>query len=157
MAIETERKFLVHPERWAQLTKPAGQQIRQGYLTHTPSHSVRIRLAGEAAFLTVKGETNGISRAEFEYPIPPADAAEMLRMFCRQLIFKTRYRIPCNGHVWEVDVFAGENEGLIIAEVELQSETEPVSLPPWVADEVTGDPRYYNTQLSLAPFTTWQR
>lgn len=154
MLLEIERKFLVDPARW---TPPGtGTQYRQGYLSTDPARSVRVRLAGEAAWLTIKGETLGISREEFEYPIPAADAGILLDRLClRPLIEKTRYRVGVAGVTWEVDVFAGDNAGLLLAEVELADERQTLVLPGWVGQEVTGDPRYYNASLVLCPYCDW--
>ena len=128
-------------------------RIAQGYLTQDPDRSVRIRLAGENAWITVKGRSHGITRAEFEYPIPATDARELLGMCLPSVIDKTRHRIEHHGHVWEVDVFHGENDGLVIAEVELADESETPQLPPWLGMEVSDDARYLNTNLALKPFS----
>ena len=114
-----------------------------------------MRLAGSDAFLTIKGPVTGISRAEFEYPIPQQDAREMLPLCDGPIVQKIRFKIPHEGHVWEVDEFEGENAGLILAEVELQSADEAVALPPWIGEEVTGDARYYNSNLAVNPFRQW--
>ena len=154
MAVETERKFLVSGDAWRSLGTPV--PYAQGYLARGNGVTVRIRIAGEKAFFTVKGPVEGISRPEFEYPVPIEDAREMLRLCKDPVIEKTRTRVPHVSHVWEVDEFDGENLGLIIAEVELSSPEEEVALPPWVGIEVTGDPRYYNSNLAVHPFRDWQ-
>jgi adenylate cyclase len=154
VGIEIERKFLVVGEAWRSLA--SGSLYIQGYLTSSAERTVRVRLVGDQGFLTIKGASQGYSRAEYEYNIPAADALEMLRQLCQQpLIEKMRYKIPVQGLVWEVDEFAGENQGLIMAEVELQSPDQEVVLPSWIGKEVTGDPRYYNASLAKFPFKDW--
>jgi adenylate cyclase len=154
MAKEIERKFLVKSLNFADLAP--GIPIKQGYISSGPNHSVRIRCYGARGFITIKGPTRGATRDEFEYEIPLADAKQMLANLCEHPpIEKTRYRIPVGNHVFEVDRFAGANEGLIVAEVELSSEDESIEMPDWVGREVTDDPRYYNSNLSRRPFSTW--
>jgi adenylate cyclase len=154
MAKEIERKFLVKSLNFANLAP--GIPIKQGYISSGPNHSVRVRSYGDRGFITIKGPTNGMTRDEFEYEIPLADVEEMLSRMCEHLpIEKTRYRIPVGKHIFEVDRFGGANEGLTVAEVELGSENEAVELPDWIGGEVTGDPRYYNSNLSRRPFSTW--
>ncbi len=153
MATEIERKFLVQGTPWTSLT---GIEMIQGYLHATAEWALRIRIAGETAWLTFKGASaDGMSRPEFEYPLPVADAREMLELWGGALVHKTRYRIPHEGHTWEVDVFHGENDGLVLAEVELRSTDEDVTLPPWSGTEVTGLERYYNAYLAAHPYQTW--
>lgn len=150
MPVEIERKFLVTSCAWRAGAHPCS--IRQGYLSLGEDTTVRIRIAGAAAFITVKSKTQGLSRAEFEYPIPLADAESMLDTLCaRPLIEKTRYLVEHAGKVWSVDVFEGENDGLVVAEVELTGTEEKVDLPDWVGEEVTYDPRYRNSALVNAP------
>lgn len=155
MANEIERKFLVTPGTWR--PDPArGTAYRQGYLSIDPARTVRVRIAGDLGFLTIKGLTRGIARLEFEYPIPLADAEELLKRLCtRPLIEKRRYREAYGGRVWEIDIFEGENTGLILAEVELSSALDPIALPSWVGREVSQDPRYYNSNLSRHPYSAW--
>jgi CYTH domain-containing protein len=154
MGVEIERKFLVVGEAWR--AGASGQVYRQGYLATDPDRTVRVRVVGNQGYLTVKGRSEGLVRAEFEYPIPSADATEMLDRLCpRPLIEKTRYRLVHAGRVWEVDEFSGENLGLVLAEVELSDPTEPIQLPEWVGDEVSDDPRYYNANLARHPFGRW--
>ena len=154
MGKEIERKFLVKDNTWR--GQDSGKRYRQGYLSTVKERTVRARVAGNKGFLTVKGITVGASRSEYEYEIPMADANEMLDRLCeRPLIEKTRYRISHAGLVWEVDEFEGENRGLITAEVELKDEHQSVTLPGWIGEEVTGDPRYFNANLVAKPFTTW--
>lgn len=154
MGVEIERKFLVRGDGWREAADP-GTVFKQGYLCTTAERTVRVRLAGDRAWLTIKGESRGARRAEFEYAIPPADADQLLALCAPTVIDKTRYRVPHAGHTWEVDVFAGANAPLVVAEVELAHEDEAVRLPGWLGDEVTGDPRYQNSQLSERPFATW--
>ncbi len=150
MAVEVERKFLVTSDDWRAGAK--GDRFSQGYLAIGDDSTVRIRLAGDKAFITVKGPTTGMSRPEFEYAIPVDDARTMLRDLCVQpLIEKTRYDVPFGGKLWSVDEFDGENAGLVVAEVELAHPEEQVPLPPWVGEEVTDDPRYRNSALVSAP------
>lgn len=152
MAVEIERKFLVASDAWREGAQ--GQKFRQGYLCISRDATVRVRHAGERAYLTIKGATAGMSRAEFEYDIPVADAEAMLQDHClKPLIEKTRYEVPYEGKVWTVDVFEGENAGLIVAEIELDHGEEDIPLPPWAGAEVTDDPRYRNSALVAAPMT----
>jgi CYTH domain-containing protein len=154
MPIEIERKFLVVSEGWRHGV--TGTLFRQGYLCTDPERTVRVRLAGDRGTLTIKGKTEGISRAEFEYPIPAAEVADMLDRLClRPLIEKKRYRLEHAGRVWEIDEFFGDNEGLILAEVELESEEALLELPPWIGREVSDDPRYYNASLVQHPYSKW--
>ncbi|MGA9964669.1 MAG: CYTH domain-containing protein [Terriglobales bacterium] len=154
MGKEIERKFLVKDNSWR--AQDTGKRYRQGYLSAVKERTVRVRTAGDKAYLTIKGITVGASRPEYEYEIPVADANEMLDQLSeRPLIEKTRYRIQHDGLVWEIDEFEGENRGLITAEVELKDEHQFVALPAWVGEEVTGDPRYFNANLVAKPFTKW--
>jgi len=153
MAVEIERKFLVRDT--AMLAGQRGEYLSQGYLSHTPEATVRVRIAGERAFLTVKGRNQGARRAEFEYPVPVEDARALLALCPAGHIEKTRYRLPVAEFVWEVDVFHGDNDGLIVAEVELPDEQAALTLPGWAGEEVTDDPRYFNSALSQRPFRTW--
>ena len=154
MAKEIERKFTVDTGTW----HPAddGIRVRQGYIPAAGRTSVRVRVADDRAWLTIKGETIGAVRSEFEYAIPVADAHQMLDELCaRPFIEKTRYYTEYSGAVWEVDVFEGENTGLVVAEIELASEDQAINKPPWVITEVTDDPRYYNVNLVARPFSKW--
>jgi adenylate cyclase len=152
VAIEIERKFLVLDMRWQ--TEP-GVPYRQGYLNRDKARTVRVRIAGEGAFLTIKGVSVGATRTEFEYPIPAADAQALLALCEGPLIEKTRYRVLHEGTLWEVDVFAGDNAGLVVAEVELTSEDQPFARPAWLGVEVTHDARYFNSNLASHPFAMW--
>jgi adenylate cyclase len=153
MGVEIERKFLVADLGF--LDGVVGVPYRQGYLSADPDRTVRIRRAGEHAYVTIKGRSHGASRAEFEYEIPVADADEMLALCVPPLIEKVRHRVEHTGRTFEVDVFAGANEGLVVAEVELPSEDAVVDLPPWIGDEVTGDSRYFNANLVANPYRDW--
>jgi adenylate cyclase len=153
MGQEIERKFLVDTQLWQ--PDGSGVLIRQGYLSTDKDRVVRVRSAGPRAYLTIKGPGH-ISRAEFEYEIPLDDAALMLDRLCLPgLIEKTRYRQEVAGHMWEIDVFHGDNAGLVVAEIELREEGEIFERPDWALREVSGDPRYFNASLSRAPFKTW--
>ena len=156
MAQEIERKFLVAGASWKNGT--TGTSIRQGYLSSTKECTLRVRIAGSRAFLTIKGLNRGITRTEFEYPIPVADAEAMLEALCeRPLIEKTRWVVVFEGFTWEVDEFHGDNDGLTVAEVELASADEKPSLPEWVGEEVSSDPRYFNSNLVKHPFKSWNK
>ncbi|THU04041.1 CYTH domain-containing protein [Lampropedia puyangensis] len=152
MAIEIERKFLVTGDGFR---NAPGVRFSQGYLSHTPERTVRVRIAAEQAFLTIKGATHGATRLEFEYPIPLADAQALLALCGAGVIDKVRHTLVYQGKTWEVDVFAGANQGLVVAEIELQSEDESFAKPEWLGEEVTHDPRYYNANLSTSPYAHW--
>lgn len=154
MGHEIERKFLVSGDGWqAQAT---GQSYRQGFLSTDPDRTVRVRVAGPRAWLTIKGRTIGARRLEYEYEVPLQDAQHMLATLCiRPLIEKVRYETIVGAHTWEIDVFEGDNAGLVVAEVELGSEDEPFESPDWLGPEVTEDPRYFNANLVKHPFTKW--
>jgi adenylate cyclase len=156
MSSEIERKFLIDKKLWSNFHAPKGMKYKQGYLLTEPDKTIRIRVTEASAYLTIKGETKGISRPEFEYSIPVKDANEMLTLFAGKILEKIRYRIEFKGKIWEVDVFEGENEGLILAEIELKSENEKFEIPEWIAEEVSGDERFYNSYLSLHPFKFWE-
>ena len=154
MGKEIERKFLVQGDEWRSLG--IGVIYRQGYIPTSGKQTVRVRIIGETGYLTIKGKTVGHSRLEFEYPIPLQDAQEMLDNLCSHpLIEKKRYKIQQGDLIWEVDEFMGENEGLIIAEVELQAENQAITLPDWIDREVT-DPKYYNASLAKVPYSKWK-
>ena len=154
MGKEIERKFLVKGEEWKAAAK--GIVYRQGYLSSIKERVVRVRTIEDKGFLTIKGITKGVSRSEFEYEISVEDADTMLDDICEKpLIEKKRYKIPVGGLVFEVDEFFGENAGLIVAEVELADEKQKIELPPWIGAEVSGDPRYFNSNLIKHPFTKW--
>jgi adenylate cyclase len=155
MGIEIERKYLVASDRWREQAD-AGTAFRQGYLVGSEHASVRVRIEGDQANLNIKSATLGVYRQEYEYPIPLADAERMLDTLCEKpLIEKVRYHVRFEGYTWEVDVFEGDNEGLVVAEVELSSEDEQPPLPPWAGEEVSHDPRYYNVCLVKHPYKQW--
>lgn len=155
MAREIERKFLVVSEAWKEAVERS-ELISQGYLCGDGGASVRVRIAGEMAFLNIKSATLGVSRHEFDYQIPLDEAREMLDILCRKpLIEKTRHYVRHGDHLWEVDVFKGDNAGLVVAEVELGHEEESFALPEWAGAEVSHDPRYYNVSLVSFPYREW--
>ncbi|MBL8888511.1 MAG: CYTH domain-containing protein [Planctomycetaceae bacterium] len=167
MAIEIERKFLVTGTSWreearlqasvlqaSELQGP-GRLLRQGYLSQAGSTTVRVRVDDSCGFLTVKGPSEGLRRAEFEYEIPLADALELLKLCHGALIEKLRYRVLLDGSCWEIDEFLGENAGLIVAEIELPAEDASFSRPAWLGSEVSDDPRYRNSNLVRCPFRSW--
>jgi len=151
--VEIERKFLVSGNSWRN-----GQGIRicQGYLNRDKERTVRVRLSGEKAFLTIKGMNSGATRAEYEYEIPVSHAEELLKICDGPVLEKNRYALDYNGLIWEVDEFLSENEGLIVAEVELKSEDQSFERPDWIGQEVTTDPRYYNSNLCVHPYCKWR-
>ncbi len=153
MGCEIERKFLVRSDAWRE--GAPGLPYRQAYLCREPGRTVRVRIAGENGFLTVKGRPDGLARAEFEYPIPVADAMELLELCDGGRIDKIRYRRPYEGLVWEIDEFVGANAGLVVAEIELPTVDHPFAQPEWVGEEVSGDLRYANSQLARHPFSCW--
>ena len=155
MAIEIERKFLVDKNKWQLLQKPEGKGYRQGYVSSDAATTVRVRIGGQKGFIAIKGSNTGITRTEFEYEIPAEDAEQLLSRFCSNVVSKTRYKIWFQHKLWEVDQFHGENDGLIVAEIELANEGEPFERPDWVTEEVSEDPRYYNANLALFPYTRW--
>jgi adenylate cyclase len=155
MAKEIERKFLVRGDGWRAGARP-GVPFVQGYLsTDGSGATVRVRVAGDRAFLTVKGRAKGLTRDELEYEVPVADARDMLGMCGVRVVEKTRYVVPHEGHDWEVDVFEGANAPLVMAEIELGREDEPFARPPWAGDEVTEDGRYANACLATQPYSAW--
>jgi adenylate cyclase len=155
MGIEIERKFLVDAEQWHQLEKPEGTPFEQGYLVSDGKRTVRIRATDLQGYITIKGTTTRFSRSEYEYPIPVSEARELIANLAEFSLQKTRYCIDYAGKTWEVDAFKGSNEGLLLAEIELDSEDETFDLPPWVITEVTVDKRYYNSYLSEHPYQEW--
>ena len=154
MGEEIERKFLVSGELWRETAE--GTRYRQGFLSTEPERTVRVRVAGPRGSITVKGKNIGARRAEFEYEIPVADAERMLDTLCkRPLIEKVRYTLAIGPHTWEIDVFEGDNAALVVAEIELSREDEAFERPDWVGNEVTDDPRYFNSNLVANPYRTW--
>ena len=155
MGIEIERKFLVDHEKWSQVNKPAGTHYRQGYILADSGRTVRIRISDKSAFLNLKSKSTNMSRHEYEYEIPLEEGQEILDNLALNGTEKVRYRVDFSGKVWEVDVFLGDNAGLIIAEIELESEDERFEKPEWVTTEVTDDGRYTNAALAKFPFKQW--
>ena len=152
MGIEIERKFLVEGDAWKAVAGE-GLACRQGYLDSGKGTTVRVRIIGERAYLTIKGATSGITRSEFEYEIPVPDAESLLALCDGQEVEKTRHFVEYGGMTWELDVFSGRNEGLVMAEIELEAEGQSFELPPWVGVEVSADPRYRNGHLARHPFS----
>lgn len=154
MAVEIERKFLVVDNGYRRLG--SAQFCRQGYLLSSPERTVRVRIMGEKGFFTVKGITKGLSRTESEYEIPASDAKWLLEELCEKpLIEKCRYTVEMDGLTWHIDEFGGQNEGLVVAEVHLESESQQIILPNWVGQEVSGDERYFNVNLVRNPYCNW--
>jgi len=156
MAKEIEKKFLVKNDQWRELAE--GTIYRQGYLSTEKERVVRVRTIGNTGYLTIKGITVGASRLEYEYEISVSDSNEMLDQLClKPLIEKKRFKIEYAGLIWEIDEYFGDNQGLIIAEVELENEDQKISLPSWIGKEVTSDPRYFNSNLTQHPYTRWSQ
>ena len=154
MAQEIERKFLTKSDAWR--SNAIGRFYRQGYLSTVKERTVRIRTIRNQGYITVKGIAKGAARAEYEYEIPVKDANEMLDTLCEQpIIEKMRYEIEHNELIWLVDEFEGVNKGLILVEVELSDENQKIALPDWVGAEVTGDPNYFNSNLTRNPYSGW--
>lgn len=156
MGQEIERKYLVDEIKWQQMDKPRGQRYRQGYLSTDPNKTIRIRQTTEKGFLTIKGLSIGAARHEYEYEIPFDEAKELLDKFSISELSKIRYKIFIDNKIWEVDEFFGDNIGLIIAEIELSSEDENFDIPAWIDKEVTGQEKYYNSNLTIEPYKYWR-
>jgi adenylate cyclase len=155
MGIEIERKFLLRNEDW-RADADNGTRMRQGYFAGPQRASIRVRIEGDSANLNIKSARLGIRRLEYEYPVPLAEAEEMLDGLCeKRLVEKTRYHVRHAGDEWEVDVFEGDNAGLVVAEIELPSEEASFDKPEWLGDEVSDDPRYYNVSLVAHPYCDW--
>ena len=154
MAQEIERKFRVANDDWRAMAT-SSSSLKQGYLSSSAEATVRVRLEDNLGTLTIKSKTKGITRNEFEYAIPAQEAKELLMLCKGPLIEKIRYRIPQENHTWEIDVFEGDNDGLIIAEIELTSEDDYFAKPQWLGEEVSGDSRYYNSNLATHPYVNW--
>jgi adenylate cyclase len=155
MGVEIERKFLVDHTKWNALVKPAGTHYKQGYILNDDRGAARVRIADSNAYITFKGRSSGISRSEYEYSIPVNDGMELLKLFTQSAVEKIRYCIYFAGKIWEVDVFLADNQGLIVAEIELEQEDEQFDLPDWITIEVTEQEKYYNSSLSVHPFKNW--
>ena len=154
--LEIERKFLVDAKAWEIQPKGIPAIISQSYLLNTIEKTIRLRIKDKDAYITIKGPTKGITREEFEYKIPMADAQIMIDTFNLKVLTKKRFEVRMNKTLWEIDVFEGLNAGLILAEVELQTEHQEISLPEWVGKEVSQDARYYNAALSIQPYSQWE-
>ena len=156
IGIETERKFLVKDDRFKAMAVESHRLV-QGYICRESGRTVRVRIADDRAYLTIKGSgsEDGTSRLEWETEIPADEAGALMRLCLEGIIDKTRYIVPFGGHTFEVDEFYGENEGLTVAEIELENENEPFSRPEWLGKEVTGDRRYYNSMLTQNPYSQW--
>jgi adenylate cyclase len=155
MAKEIERKFLINQDALGALDN--GTSIKQGYISTKDKTVVRVRVSGNQAYLTLKGEITGVTRSEFEYEIPVTDAEQIITELCNgPVVEKTRYLVTHCDHTWEVDIFHGENDGLVIAEIELGSEREIFEIPDWVISEVSGETKYYNSSLLANPFKSWR-
>ncbi len=156
MGQEIERKFLVKDFSFRDEAFRT-DTIKQGYISVNPGKSVRVRIKNKQAFLTIKGKTNGFTRAEFEYEIPLQEAQQMIEMFCDTIIVKERFFVKYDDFTWEVDIFHGDNEGLVLAEIELNSEKTSFEIPDWAGKEVTGDVKYYNANLISHPYSQWNK
>ena len=154
MGIEIERKFLLKNNDWKKAADQ-GQRIQQGYLNLDKVRTVRIRVIGEKGILTIKGKNAGTTRLEFEYEIPLEEAQQLLKLCHSPILEKTRYKVVHDKHLWEIDIFEGMNQGLEVAEVELQNENETVQIPDWIGQEVSGQAEYYNSSLIENPFRDW--
>ena len=155
MGLEIERKYLVNSDKWKSFEKSKKSFFRQGYLLTDPNKTIRVRVTDSNASLTIKGLSIGATRPEFEYEIPRNEAEQLLDKFSVSELKKFRYEILFKGKLWEVDEFLGENLGLIVAEIELVCESETFELPDWIDREVTGEEKYYNSNLSINPFIKW--
>lgn len=156
MPFEIERKYLVKHDLWEALAKPQGEYYRQGYIVNEITKTVRVRATENHGFITIKGKTdNPAIKPEFEYEIPKSEALELLDGFTKNNIEKTRYKIDYQGKIWEIDIFYGDNEGLIVAEIELNSMEESFQIPTWIDREVTHEDKYFNANLSKNPFKNW--
>ena len=154
MGIEIERKFLLKNMNWRKLSNE-GITIKQGYLNTNHERTCRVRIKGTKGFLTIKGKSINAKRLEFEYEIPKEDAMQLIKLCEEPIIQKIRYELNQNGNTWEIDVFEGENEGLILAEIELNCENETITIPDWIGKEVTNDKKYFNSSLVKIPFSRW--
>jgi CYTH domain-containing protein len=157
MGTEIERKFLVNTEKWASAPKGTGELYQQGYLHTEPGKTIRVRLTDTSGFITIKGRQTGLAQPEYEYTIPRGDAQELLDLFCTAIVIKVRHKVVVEGKVWEVDEFQGHNKGLLLAEIELDTEDETFVLPDWAENEVTSDKRYSNARLVTNPYQSWNQ
>ncbi len=154
MGVEIERKFLVRDDGWRSGVTER-RIVRQGYLAIDDTTTVRVRIAGDEAWITIKGKAEGLRRAEFEYAIPVSEADELMELCRGRVVEKVRHIVPQTPHFWEIDVFGGGNAGLVVAEIELNSEDEAVELPTWIGKEVSDDSRYLNACLAVCPYSRW--
>ena len=161
MGVEIERKFLVADDSWRDNSGNKGRKIKQGYLSSDPRCTVRVRQISDLAYITIKGlpsEEDGLTRPEFEYSIDPSDVPALLKIFCTgKILEKTRWIVPHEGHKWEIDVFEGANEDLVVAEIELNKPDEEFAIPPWLGEEVTDDTRYLNSNLIRIPYCRFRK
>jgi len=158
MPTEIEHKFLLKDDSWRDANIIKSVRYRQGYMVSNEASSIRVRISDHDAYLNIKGATIGVKRLEYEYPIPEQDAQELLDQLCsKPLIEKTRFYVEYEGHTWEIDVFEGDNEGLVVAEIEISEEGQDFPLPAWIGKEVSDDPRYYNSCLVNHPYKEWER
>ena len=158
MPTEIEHKFLLKDDSWRDANIIKSVRYRQGYMGSNEASSIRVRISDHDAYLNIKGATIGVKRLEYEYPIPEQDAQELLDQLCsKPLIEKTRFYVEYEGHTWEIDVFEGDNEGLVVAEIEISEEGQEIPLPEWIGKEVSDDPRYYNSCLVNHPYKEWER
>lgn len=157
MGVEIERKYLVDEQVWEKADKGERHFVKQGYIGNTKSKTIRIRITDNKGYITIKGISTGASRPEFEYEIPPEDAKQLLDNFCESTISKIRSKVYFKSKLWEVDEFLEDNNGLIIAEIELSSDDEKFDLPNWIVKEVTGEEKYYNAYLSIHPYKGWEQ
>lgn len=155
MPLEIEHKYLIDEEKWSRLIPDSSTRIAQAYIHAEADKSVRVRIRGDQAYLTIKGKGEGIKRLEFEYEIPVDHAETLIQEFCSDVIEKIRHEVHFDGKLWEVDEFLGENKGLWVAEIELDSENESYRRPDWVTEDVTHDTRYLNVQLLKTPYSAW--
>src|SRR3954452_19984634 len=157
MGVEIERKFLVNETKWKDAYKDEKHAIEQGYIVNSEEKTVRVRIYGSKGFITIKGTVEGVSRPEFEYEIPVEDARQLINQFCSSVVRKIRHKVRYKNKLWEVDEFLAENEGLLMAEIELNDDSESFELPEWISHEVTGDKRFYSSYLSTHPFSRWDK
>lgn len=156
MAMETERKFLVCGDGWRALVTDE-RKLVQGYLAIDGTTTVRVRTDGSHGWITIKGPAEGLARPEYEFGVPAAEAKEMMSLCLGRIVEKTRHMVSYNGDLWEVDVFAGANQGLVLAELELEEAQEEFARPDWLGPEVSADPRYFNAALSVQPYIQWEQ
>ena len=156
MGLEIERKYLVKKEAWSKADKGEGSVCKQSYLSLDPDKTIRVRVIDSKAYITIKGKTKNLTRSEFEYEIPKDEGEALIKEFGEGVIHKVRYHIPMGKYTWEVDEFLGDNEGLLVAEIELSSETETFDKPNWIGEEISLDTRYYNVCLMQNPFKNWE-